>query len=78
MQLEFVQLEVSDLEGEVAGNAVVEFEEARGVFLCGLRWLTAARQYYTLEDHASDHVSLTQEMSQLYKALAFFESAEDR
>ncbi|KAG0713528.1 KIF1-binding protein [Chionoecetes opilio] len=77
-QLEFLQLEVSDLESEVAGAPVQEFDEARQLFLAGLRWLTEARQHYTLEDHASDHVSITQEMSLLYKALAFFEPSEDR
>ncbi|XP_050740456.1 KIF-binding protein-like isoform X1 [Eriocheir sinensis] len=77
-QLEFLQLEVSDLESEVAAIPVQDFDEARQLFLAGLRWLTEARQYYTLEDHASDHVSITQEMSHLYKALAFFEPSEER
>lgn len=77
-QLEFVQLEVSDLESEVVSAPVSTFEEMRPLFLCGLRHFTEARQYYSLEDHASDHVSITQDMSQLYKALAFFEPSEDR
>lgn len=77
-QLEFLQLEVSDLESEVSGTSVQEFDEARQLFLAGLRWLTEARHHYTLEDHASDYVSITQEMSHLYKALAFFEPSEDR
>lgn len=77
-QLQFVQLEVSDLESEVAASPGENFDEVRPVFLAGLRWLTTARQYYTLEDHVSDHVSIIQEMSHLYKALAFFESSEER
>lgn len=77
-QLEFLQLEVSDLESEVAASPVENFDEARLLFLSGLRWLTTARQYYTMEDHASDHVSITQEMSHLYKALAFFEPSDER
>ncbi|XP_042237944.1 KIF-binding protein-like isoform X2 [Homarus americanus] len=77
-ELQFVQLEVSDLESEVAASPGENFDEVRPIFLAGLRWLTTARQYYTLEDHASDHVSISQEMSHLYKALAFFEPSEER
>ncbi|KAK7060072.1 hypothetical protein SK128_008486 [Halocaridina rubra] len=77
-QLEFLQLDVSDLESEVVAKAVKNFEEARPLFLSGLRWLTNARQYYTMDDYASDHVKITQDMSHLYKSLAFFEPSEDR
>ncbi|XP_076046129.1 KIF-binding protein [Oratosquilla oratoria] len=77
-KLEFSQLEVADLESEVGCVLVSEFEEARPIFLCGLRWLTVAKEFYTLEDHTSDHVAVTQDMSHLYKHLAFFEICEDR
>ncbi|XP_069177334.1 KIF-binding protein-like isoform X1 [Procambarus clarkii] len=77
-QLQFVQLEVSDLESEVAASPGENFDEARPVFLAGLRWLTTAREFYTLEDYAGDYVSIVQEMSHLYKALAFFEPSEER
>ncbi|XP_068204500.1 KIF-binding protein-like [Palaemon carinicauda] len=77
-ELEFLQLDVCDLESEVVAKPVKNFDEARQVFLSGLRWLSSARQYYNMEDHAGDHVNITQEMSLLYKALAFFEPSEER
>ena len=57
---------------------VRDFEEARKVFLCAQRWIQRAKQYYTLEEHASDHVEVVREHSQLFKALIFFESDLDR
>lgn len=74
----FAELEVSDVEADVPATLVQEFSGARPLFLTGLRRLTEAREFYTLNDHATDHVAITQEMSRLYKHLAFFELSEER
>ncbi|CAL4064815.1 unnamed protein product, partial [Meganyctiphanes norvegica] len=74
----FAELEVSDVEADVPATLVQEFSEARPLFLTGLRRLTEAREFYTMNDHATDHVAITQEMSRLYKNLAFFEPSEER
>ncbi|KAH9375295.1 hypothetical protein HPB48_021636 [Haemaphysalis longicornis] len=42
------------------------------------RELNDAKQFYTLKDHATDHVEIVQEMSKLYRELAHFEPAPDR
>lgn len=41
-------------------------------------WLKKAEEYYTLEDHASDYAQIVQDMSELYKLLAFYEDDESR
>ncbi|XP_043230360.1 KIF-binding protein-like [Amphibalanus amphitrite] len=77
-QLFFRQLELGELEKQMTDTPVRDFEEARKVFLCAQRWIQKAKQYYTLEEHASDHVEVVREHSQLFKALIFFESDLDR
>lgn len=74
----FRSLEVAALEEQVAADLVLVYDEAQLVFLNAQKWLNAAKAYYTLEAHASDNIDLTQELSQLYKFLAFFESQPDR
>lgn len=70
---EFVELDVSAGEAQTAVEYVQTFEEARPVFLCGQRALERACRFYTLEEHAGDHIELARLHSRLYKALVFFE-----
>ncbi|XP_037072888.1 KIF-binding protein-like [Pollicipes pollicipes] len=77
-QLFFRQLELSQLEKQMPDSPVRDFEEARRVFLCAQRWIQRAKEYYSLQEHASDHVEVVREHSQLFKALIFFESDLDR
>ncbi|XP_012285625.1 KIF1-binding protein homolog [Orussus abietinus] len=69
--LEFISSQITD-------KYVLDFNDARAVFLNVQKWLDEAKEYYSLEDHASDHVQIIQDMSLAYKHLAFFEESEDR
>ena len=40
--------------------------------------MNEAKQFFTLENHATDYTQIIQDMSSLYKYLADFEEAEDR
>ena len=48
------------------------------MFLEGQRWLNKAREYYVLDGHVTDHIEIVQDMSQLFKYLAFFENDFER
>lgn len=72
----FDTLEVVSLEEEVPCETVEGFEGAKRLFLTGQRHLNSAKHLYSLNDFASDHVSLVQDHSQLFKLLAAFESDE--
>lgn len=76
--MEFCKLELSAVEEKAEWKKAKSYEEAKNIFMSGLRWLTEARNFYTLEDHASMHAHITQEMSTLYKLLASFDPAPDR
>lgn len=57
---------------------LLDFEDAKLVFLNVKKWLDDAKEYYVLMDHASDYVQIIQDLSQAYKYLACFETNEDR
>lgn len=70
--------EVDEIEQSITDKLFEDFEGARPVFLKSQKWLEDAKQFYTLRDHATDHVEIVQEMSKLYRELAHFEPASDR
>lgn len=74
----FTPLELSSYEDQITDKYVLVYEDARKVFLESQKWLTKAKEYYTLDEHASDCVQIVQDLSQLYKYLAFFEEDEER
>jgi hypothetical protein len=74
----FTSLELSIYEDRITDKYVLIYEDARKVFLDAQEWLTKAKQYYTLDGNASDCVQIVQDLSQLYKYLAFFEEDEER
>uniref|UniRef100_T1JN77 KIF-binding protein n=1 Tax=Strigamia maritima TaxID=126957 RepID=T1JN77_STRMM len=78
LEMLFKSLEVTALEDQVSAKAVMIFSEARQVFLNAQNWVGVAKEYYTLDDHASDYIQLMQDYSTLYKLLAFFEPNSDR
>ncbi|KAJ9590781.1 hypothetical protein L9F63_016167, partial [Diploptera punctata] len=77
-ELWFTSLELSNYEDDITEKFILIYEDARKVFLHAQAWLNKAKQYYTLDGHASDCVQIIQDMSQLYKYLAFFEEDEER
>ncbi|CAB3366462.1 Hypothetical predicted protein [Cloeon dipterum] len=76
--LTFPSLELDVLETCVTDKPANVFEEARPIFLNAKDWLDKAKQYYTMENHASDAVEIMQDTSRLYQSLIFFEDDEDR
>lgn len=76
----FVDLE-PELEvftSEITDKYLLDFDDAKPVFLNVRKWLNKAKEYYSFENHASDYASIAQDISQAYKYLAFFEENEDR
>lgn len=76
----FVDLE-PELEviiSEITDKYLLDFDDAKPVFLNVRKWLNKAKLYYSFENHASDYAHIAQDMSQAYKYLAFYEENEDR
>ena len=76
--LKFNGLEVTSLEEEVTDRLVKNYDEARKVFLCGQKWLQQAKEFYVLDGYVSDSIEIDQDLSQLYKYLAFFDDSFER
>ncbi|KAE8752576.1 hypothetical protein FOCC_FOCC000698 [Frankliniella occidentalis] len=74
----FSTLEIPTYENQITDKFVLDYEDALPVFQCTKRWLEDAKTYYTLDEHASDFVRITQDCSALFQVLAFFESDEKR
>nr|XP_012225447.1 PREDICTED: KIF1-binding protein homolog isoform X1 [Linepithema humile]XP_012225448.1 PREDICTED: KIF1-binding protein homolog isoform X2 [Linepithema humile] len=76
----FVDLEseLQPIANEVTDKFVLDFIDARPVFLNIRKWLDKAMKYYTFENHASDYAYIVQDLSQAFKCLAFFEDNGDR
>ena len=74
--LRFETLDVAELESCVTAEPVKDCESAKGVFLFGQRHLSAAKQYYTKDSHASDYIAIVQDHSSLFRGLANFEPSD--
>jgi hypothetical protein len=57
---------------------VLDYDQAREVFLFAMEKINSAKSYYVLDGFVTDHVELCQDTSQLYSKLVFFESNIDR
>ncbi|XP_020283575.1 KIF1-binding protein homolog [Pseudomyrmex gracilis] len=78
--LRFVDLEpqLEVFTNEITDKYLLDFADAKPVFLNVRKWLDKAMTYYTFENHASDYACIAQDVSQAYKYLAFYEMNEDR
>ncbi|XP_034247264.1 KIF-binding protein [Thrips palmi] len=74
----FSTLEIPTYENQVCDKFVLDYEDALPVFHFTKQWLEDAKEYYTLNEHASDFVRITQDSSALFQVLAFFEADEKR
>jgi len=74
----FFDLELTAIESKVTDKPVGVFDEARDVFKAVQAWLEAAKVFYALDGHCSDHVEIVQDHSRLYKVTAFFEPDLER
>eukprot|EP01028_Stygiella_incarcerata_P011167 TRINITY_DN618_c0_g1_i1.p1 TRINITY_DN618_c0_g1~~TRINITY_DN618_c0_g1_i1.p1 ORF type:complete len:631 (+),score=205.89 TRINITY_DN618_c0_g1_i1:85-1977(+) len=57
---------------------ITTFEEARKLFIEANREFQDSLKYYVLDGFVTDHVSVLQDMSLLYKVLSFFEDDDER
>lgn len=78
LKFDVLEKEIESIASQVTDKYLLDFNDARPVFLNVQQWLEQAKEYYTLECHASDYISIVQDVSQAYKYLAFFEEHEDR
>ncbi|XP_076626065.1 KIF-binding protein [Colletes latitarsis] len=78
LKFDILEKKIEPIARQVTDKCLLDFDDARLTFLNVKKWLKVAQLYYTLEDHASDHVSIVQDISEAYRYLAFFEEHEDR
>ncbi|XP_012166936.3 KIF-binding protein [Bombus terrestris] len=78
LRFNVLEKKIESIANQITDKYLLDFEDARLVFLNVQKWLEQAKTYYTLENHASDHTSIIQDISVTYKYLAFFEEHEDR
>lgn len=79
VDLRFVDIEpeLETIVAQVTDQYLLDFDDARLVFLNVQKWLDKAKAYYTLENHASDYARIAQDISQAYRYLAFYEEQEN-
>ncbi|RWS07858.1 hypothetical protein B4U79_16105 [Dinothrombium tinctorium] len=70
--------EVYTMQNTMKSSSVENFDQARTVFLQAQSWLNEAKDYYVLDEHASDNVECVQDSSKLYRLLSHFETDSDR
>lgn len=78
MKFDTIETDIELIANNVTDKYLLDFNDAKEVFLNVQKWLDDAKIFYTLEDQASDHVQIIQDLSQAYKYLSFFEENEDR
>lgn len=78
LKFDVLEKEMEPIAKQITDKYLLDFSDARAVFLNTQKWLEQAKEYYTLENHASDHVLIVQDISQAYKYLLFFEDDKDR
>ncbi len=76
-QFRFDSLEVASMESAVSSDYAESYEDGKLVFLFCQKQIDSSKLYYTLEDRASEHVKVVQDLSNVYKLLAYFESSLD-
>ncbi|XP_033323868.2 KIF-binding protein [Megalopta genalis] len=78
--LKFHDLEekIEPIENQVTDQYLLDFDDAKPIFLNVKKWLDQAKSYYTLNEHASVHVTIAKSLAGAYYHLAFFEEDGDR
>ncbi|XP_032456540.1 KIF-binding protein [Nasonia vitripennis] len=78
LKFDSIENDVQQIANNVTDKYLLDFNDAKEVFLNVQKWLDDAKSFYTLEDQASDYIQIIQDMSQVYKYLTFFEEDDDR
>lgn len=71
--LDFPTLDLAEYEAQITDQFVLTLQDARKVFANIQKWLNKAHEYYTINSLASDYIEITQDKSQMYANLAFFD-----
>lgn len=72
--LKFSGLEPSVNEERVTDQIAKDLESSKALFVFSTKCLQEAKEFYKLDGYVSDFVEITQDISQLYKYLAFFDN----
>ncbi|KAI4501308.1 hypothetical protein M0802_003681 [Mischocyttarus mexicanus] len=78
LKFDILMDDIKPIVNQITDAYLLDFDDAKPVFLNIQNWLDKAKAYYTLENHASDYVEIIQDLSSAYKYLSFFEESEDR
>eukprot|EP00111_Clytia_hemisphaerica_P008771 TCONS_00025650-protein len=76
-ELRFKDLEVSVYEERVTDKLPTTYAEAKALFVYSLKCLEQAKEFYQLDGYVTAYVEITQDISQLYKYLSFFDDSFD-
>ena len=76
-ELRFKDLEVSVLEERVTDKLPSSYEEAKSLYQFSLKCLEKSKEFYKLDGYVTAYVEITQDISQLYKYLSFFDDNFD-
>ena len=71
-------VEVTSHEEQVTDKYLLDFTDARGVFIKVQQWLNSAKTFYSINDRCTDYVEITQDHSKAFKFLAFYETDMER
>ena len=74
----FTGVDVSAIESGIPCSPIDNFDAARSLFLFSQKCIETAKHFFSLEWHATDHVNVVQDHSQLFKHLIFFEPSIER
>lgn len=66
-------LDLAAIEGQISDQFVLTYDDAKQVFLEAQSYLNKAKEYYSLENEASQYARIIQDYASLYKNLAFFD-----
>ena len=72
--LKFGSIDVGTLEQQVTEELVQDYHNAKVVFQFSQKCLNKAKEFYKLDGFVTDFVEISQDVSQFYKYLAFFEN----
>lgn len=78
MKFSSIEKDIESIANQVTDKHLLDFNDARAVFLNVQKWLDEAKKYYNFESHASDYVQIVSDISLAFKYLAFFEDNEER
>lgn len=71
----FEVLDVLDVESSVLCDLVKDYDAARTVFLTCQKHIESSKHHYSLENFASEHTVVVQDLSNAYKLIAHFEDS---